>query len=78
MDVDPIASSSGGGVVFFLRLVPWSYHFLLDVSRGSSHKTTIGIIGDYEMASAILGDYKKTSALSSIIGVGEGISRPDS
>ena len=78
MDSNPIASSSSGGVIWFLRPVPWPDHFLLDVLDGSGHKTNVGIIGDHEMSFVILGDYETTYTVSSIIGVGEEISRLDS
>ena len=73
---NPISSFSGGGVVSHgLQLVDL---FLFDVLGRFGCKTMVGITGDCTTSSATLGDYEITYVVSSIIGVGDGISRLDS
>ena len=73
MDVDPVGFSYGGGVVSFLW-VP--YHFLLDVSGGSGLKITHGITGDCATSSSIVVDGQTNATMSSVMGIGEGVSTP--
>ena len=61
-----------------MQLVPWPYRLFLDGSGESIHKTKLGITGDCAATSAILGDRETTSAVYSIMGIGDGILRPDS
>ena len=50
---EPVTSSSGGGVVSHdIRMVDL---FLFHVPGGSSHKTTVGIMGDYATSSTTMG-----------------------
>ena len=74
--VDPISSSSGGGVVGHgIQLVDL---FLFDVMGRFGRKTIVGIIGDCTTSSVTLGDYEITYVVSSIIGMGDVISSPHS
>ena len=71
MDVDPYSSSSSGGVSSFL----WGPdRFLFYLLGGYGYKLTSGIIGDYENSSTTMVSGGINVTMSSIMGIGEGVS----
>ena len=76
MVVDHVASSFSGGV--FSHDIQLVDLFIFDVPSGYGRNTTFGIIDDCATSYATLGDCETTSVVSSIIGVGDIISIPNS